>query len=303
MFQPVNRSRRIQYLYIGIVSLSLIACGNEESGPASPLRTGVFLDSAEVEGLSYTTATMSGKTNSLGEFTFNAGERITFSVGGLALPEVQAADFVTAVTLFGSNETAVADLSRLLQSMDEDNILDNGISLPSDVESVTSDTQIEFGEPGFDTQAQALLMQVNGPQASLVDAETAVANLNQALVDNRLVLADCSAEHPFVGRSAELSSLAHGVSGTVTVINDCELEVTNFNYDGGGPSVYFYAAVDRDYSGNSFIIGERLSGKQWVNDTLRLQIPEGKSLDDFNSLSVWCYDFNANFGDVFFGDS
>jgi len=303
MSQPVKRSRTNQLMCMGILSLSLFACGNDESGPASPMRTGVFLDSAAVEGLSYTTATMSGQTSSLGEFTFNAGERITFSVGGLALPEVQAADYVTAVTLFGNDETAVADLSRLLQSMDEDGILDNGISLPPDVESITSDTPVEFGGADFDAQAQALLMQVNDQQASLVDAEIAVANLNQALVDNGLVSGECSAEHPFVGRSAELSSLAHGVSGTVTVLNDCELEVTNFNYDGGGPSVYFYAAVDREYSSNSFIIGQQLNGKRWVNDTLRLPIPEGKSLDDFNSLSVWCYDFNANFGDVFFGDT
>jgi len=61
-----------------------------------------------------------------------------------------------------------------------------------------------------------------------------------------LTTEDCTAEHPYVGRSLEFSDLSfHGVSGTVTVLNDCEMEVTNFNYDGGGPSVYFYAAVDR----------------------------------------------------------
>jgi len=134
----------------------------------------------------------------------------------------------------------------------------------------------------------------------LVDANTAMAGLNQALVDNMLVAQDFSAEHPFVGQSVALSTIQHGVSGTVTVVSDCELEVNMFNYDGGGPSVYFYAAIDGAYAADSFIIGPQLNGQQWVNDTLRLPIPEGKSLDDFNSLSVWCSDFNINFGDVKF---
>jgi len=300
MFQVVTLAKLGKLAGVGALSLTLIACGGDDSGPASPLRTGVFLDSAAVEGLSYSTATMNGKTNAAGEFMFNAGERITFSLGGLELPEVQAANTITPVTLFGGNDASVADLSRLLQSMDEDAITDNGISLPLTVESITSDTAIAFGEASFDMQAQALLMQVNGTQAMLVGSETAMANLNQALIDNELVSQECTADHPYVGRSLELSNFAHGVGGTVTVVNDCELEVTNFNYDGGGPSVYFYAAIDKAYSTDSFIIGQRLNGQQWVNDTLRLPLPEGKTLDDFNSLSVWCADFNANFGEVLF---
>ncbi|MEM7258723.1 MAG: DM13 domain-containing protein [Pseudomonadota bacterium] len=111
----------------------------------------------------------------------------------------------------------------------------------------------------------------------------------------------CSADHPFVRRTATLSTLAHGVSGSVTVVDDCTLEVINFNYDGRGPSVYFYGGQDGDYiSDNAFSIGPRLNGRPWQNESLTLKIPEGKSLDDFNSVSVWCFDFNANFGEAFF---
>lgn len=114
---------------------------------------------------------------------------------------------------------------------------------------------------------------------------------------------NCSADHPFVGRSVQLSSLAHGVSGTVTVADDCTLVVDNFNYDGGGPSVYFYGGQNTSYIGaDAFSIGPQLNGRSWQNETLTLVIPEGKSLDDFDSVSVWCFDFNANFGDAFFGN-
>lgn len=113
----------------------------------------------------------------------------------------------------------------------------------------------------------------------------------------------CSADHPFVGRTVQLSSLAHGVSGTVTVADDCTLVVDNFNYDGGGPAVYFYGGQNMSYIGaDAFSIGPRLNGRSWQNETLTLVIPEGKSLDEFDSVSVWCFDFNANFGDAFFGN-
>lgn len=293
---------------IAVLSFTLVACGSDDADPASPLRTGVFLDSA-VEGLNYATATMSGKTNATGEFNFNAGETITFSIGGYELPSVQAASIVTPLDIFGATDTEdarVADLSRLLQSMDADANPNNGISLPMNVESITSDTIIDFGEPSFDTQALSLLAQINESQdqlaSQLVDSNTATAHLNQTLVDNNLVSDDCTSDHPFVGRTAELSTLEHGVSGTISIMNDCVIEVTNFNYDGGGPQVFFYGAVDQDYITDAFPIGNRLNGQQWVNDTLLLAIPEGKTLDDFNSLSVWCADFSINFGDAYFGE-
>lgn len=294
-------------LIASVVSALLVSCGGDDNGAASALTTGEFLDSSAVEGLGYATTTASGdasltgKTNAAGEFDFNAGESITFSLGGFELPQVQTASKITTVSIFNAvdaSDPRVADLSRLLQSMDEDGDANNGITLPLTVESLTSDTELEFGTNNFDAQALMVLSQVNGTQAPLVDTETATAGLNEGLVENEIISDECTTAHPLVGRTAELSNNAHGVSGTIKVLNDCVIEVTNFNYDGGGPAVYFYAGVDQNYRSNAFPIGRRLSGQQWVNETLLLTIPEGKSLDDFNSLSVWCFDFNANFGDA-----
>lgn len=291
---------------LSLMSIMLVACGSDDSGPASPLRTGVFLDAAAVEGLGYETATMSGKTNLAGEFSFNAGETINFSIGGFSLPSVQAAAIVTPKDIFGASDVEdprVADLSVLLQSLDSDKDTSNGILLPFTVESITSDAVIEFGDANFTAQAASVVSQVNGTESNLVDTNTATADLTESLIDNELISDGCTSDHPLVGQVAELSTLAHGVSGTITVLNDCVLEVTDFNYDGGGPAVYFYAGIDKNYRTDAFPIGPRLNNQQWVNDTLRLSIPEGKSLDDFNSLSVWCFDFNANFGDAAIGGS
>jgi len=284
-----------------LASVILVACGDDGFGAADELTTGVFLDSSAVEGLGYSTPTMSGNTNRAGEFTYNAGENVTFSLGGFELPTIQAAGTITPVNIFAAsdvNDPRVADLSRLLQSLDVDGDASNGITLPPTIESLTSDTVLDFGSGNFDAQAQLVLSQVNETQTVLVDTNTATAGLTEGLVENEIVSGDCSSEHPFVGRTARLTNRAHGVSGTITVLNDCAIEVTNFNYDGGGPAVYFYAGVDLEFRTGAFPIGPKLNGRRWVDETVLLTIPEGRSLDDFNSLSVWCFDFNANFGDA-----
>lgn len=305
-FLPIAVAANIRRsIALTVMSVTLVACSSDDSDPASPLRTGVFLDAAAVEGLNFTTDTMSGKTNADGEFSFNAGETVSFNLGGFALPSVQGAAIVSPRDIFGASDVAdqrVADLSRLLQSLDVDSNTSNGILLPIGVESLTSDTVIEFGETNFDAQAALVLSQINGAaQTDLVDTNTAEAGLTESLIDNNLISDGCSSDHRFVGRSIELSDLqGHGVSGTITVLDDCVLEVTNFNYDGGGPAVYFYAATDRSFSGDTFKIGPRLDNQRWVNDTIRLTLLDGQSLDDFNILSVWCFEFDINFGDALF---
>lgn len=301
-------------LPIGIIALVLGACSSDNNSEneinneetTDSVLDGVFLDSA-VAGLDYKTSTQSGITGESGAFHYNAGEMVTFSIGNLELPKVPATNIITPLSLFGSSEvsdTRVTNLARLLQSMDTDSITSNGITLPNKdlLNGVISADSLSFSSPDFDAQALTVLTSLFGESAALVDNNTASAHLTQTLIDHNIISAGCSSEHRFVGRSAELSSKAHGVSGTLTVLDDCTIEVANFNYDGGGPSVFFYAAVDRDFSNYSAILGPQLNGQEWINETLQLVIPDGISLDNFNSLSVWCSDFDANFGDVFFGD-
>jgi len=300
LFEPIYRFHSIA-LSLSLVFLIAGCSGNES---VSQYRTGVFLDSP-VEGLNYETESRSGKTDANGEFDFIAGKNITFSIGGFTLPAVQAANIVTPLTIFDTddvNDPRVQDLARLLQSMDSDGNLDNGIQLSATVEVITSDTVLEFGSDNFDAQAQAVLLLINESQSTLLDRDTATAHLTQTLSDNGLINRGCSGDHPYVGTVAELSTEAHGVSGTVTILDDCTIEVSQFNYDGLGPSVYFYGGVDRNYIGvNGIPMGPQLNGQGWANDTILLTIPDGISLDDFNSLSVWCFDFKANFGDAYFG--
>lgn len=111
-----------------------------------------------------------------------------------------------------------------------------------------------------------------------------------------------NADHPMVGSTAVLETFAHQVMGEVRVKDNCTFEVVAFTYDGGGPNVYFYGGIDRDYTaaGGGFEIGPRLNGTVFDNDNFEFTVSSPDVLDRMNSISVWCYDFNANFGDAEF---
>ncbi len=112
----------------------------------------------------------------------------------------------------------------------------------------------------------------------------------------------CSALDSRVGQTAELSMLFHQVSGTATIVDDCTIDITGFSFDGGGIDVRFYVGSDGRFreSQGGFAISEDLVGIAYADNTLRLTLPPGKTLDDFNSISVWCVAVGVSFGTGFF---
>ncbi|EWH08389.1 hypothetical protein DS2_17647 [Catenovulum agarivorans DS-2] len=109
-------------------------------------------------------------------------------------------------------------------------------------------------------------------------------------------------DHPSVGQTMVFSNLAHDVSGSAQIVDNCTIRVSAFNYDGGGPAVYFYGGIDGDYrdDGAGFILGEKLNGTVYSGDTIEVTLESATQLDKMNGLSVWCADFNVSFGDGLF---
>ena len=110
---------------------------------------------------------------------------------------------------------------------------------------------------------------------------------------------ECAATHAEVGHATTLSERAHDVRGTATIVDDCTIELTNFTYDGRGLDVRIYAAHGGDYA-NGFAISNDLLGTAYSNETLRVQLPEGMTLDDLDGVSVWCVEAGVSFGDGLF---
>lgn len=111
--------------------------------------------------------------------------------------------------------------------------------------------------------------------------------------------AACEKTNAKVGHVATLSTRSHGVSGKVVVVDNCTLEIRNFNYDGGGLSkVFVYGGKAGNYLAG-FAVGNNLRGTSFANQTLTVKLNAG-DLDRMDGVSIWCADANANFGDGLF---
>lgn len=109
----------------------------------------------------------------------------------------------------------------------------------------------------------------------------------------------CSKTSSKIGQTLTFTRRFHGVSGVATIIDDCTIELTQFNFDGGGINVHIYAGNNLQFhpaQGGFSLLGNLL-GTRFENATLRITLPNNVSLNQFNSLSVWCVPVGSSFGD------
>lgn len=112
----------------------------------------------------------------------------------------------------------------------------------------------------------------------------------------------CASDHALVGQVATLSTRFHGVSGTVTVVDDCHLRFDNFNYDGNGIDIKVYTGSQGNYRSGTAISANMFNFPiGYENDTFTLTLPTAVTLDDFDGVSIWCVDVATSFGDGIFG--
>ena len=116
--------------------------------------------------------------------------------------------------------------------------------------------------------------------------------------------ASAYAAYPRAGYEAELNTFFHNVSGTVIIVDENTILVEHFNYDGGGPAVYFYLGTEDSSSAffGGISIGPLLTGTPRTDDTLVVHLADPNTLDGYNAISVWCEDVNVNFGSGTFID-
>ena len=108
---------------------------NEAPHTTSQFLTGVF--AGPVSGLKYETPTAQGITNERGEFTYRDGETVSFKVGRWVLgaavgaPRITLADLANRVAgqIDKLHDASVTNAARLLQSLDEDGDLENGLTI------------------------------------------------------------------------------------------------------------------------------------------------------------------------------
>ncbi len=150
----------------------------------TPTLTGTLLDSA-VGGVSYSTSSnLSGLTNTNGKFQYRSGDQVTFTVGETVLGEVKGGELITPVELAGTNNTAdrrVINISRLLQSLDQDGDPTNGITISPATRSMLAQQAFKFDIPVTEFQLGVNPFIENILKRPIVDADKAINHLHSSL--------------------------------------------------------------------------------------------------------------------------
>lgn len=111
-------------------------------------------------------------------------------------------------------------------------------------------------------------------------------------------LRKCAATHPMVGREATLKGRAHGVAGKAKILDDCTIQLSSFEFDGAGVDVRFYAGLGGKYAqGFSLSARDLRRPIPYAKETVFAQLPEDRSLDEMDGLSVWCVPVGVSFGE------
>ena len=158
--------------------------GASNTNQNTPKLTGTLLDSA-VGGVSYTTSSnLSGLTNTNGQFQYRSGDQVTFSVGETVLGEVKGGELITPVELAGTNNTAdrrVINISRLLQSLDQDGNPTNGISISPATRSLLGQQAFKFDIPVTEFQLGVNPFIENILNRPIIPADEAINHLHSSL--------------------------------------------------------------------------------------------------------------------------
>lgn len=107
---------------------------------------------------------------------------------------------------------------------------------------------------------------------------------------------------PRIGQKASFpSNNVYNIQGGVaTIVDEKTIRIDNFTYSGQGPDVRIFLGKGGNYAGG-FPISEKISGNgPFVDETLTLTIPDGKTLDDFDGISIWCTLFFQDFSSAIF---
>ena len=162
--------------YLAILTVAILSgCGGGSSSPppTSNPNTGVFLDS-NVEGLDYSTNSINGTTNANGEFEYEDGESVTFSLYGQTLLVVPG---YSVLTPFDNPDDTIhndytINILRFLQTLDTDGDPTNGITLPS----VTGTMNLNFHQNMSDFENDTDVI-------NFIIANTNVSSLTVSAID------------------------------------------------------------------------------------------------------------------------
>lgn len=191
--------------------------------------TGVFVDSA-VGGVTYTTSSgLSGTTNSSGQFSYNAGDTASFSIGDVSLGSVTAAAVLTPVEVMGASGTAdqkVVNLARLLQTLDSDGDPSNGIEITSSTSNSLKGKSLNFDVPVDTFTNDSTIAQIQTAVGKTLISATSALNHLHTTLSERSLSSKVSSDSQLQALGGSLSSFSFTPTNTLVGAAAARLQAT-----------------------------------------------------------------------------
>ena len=178
---------------LGIILLASCGGGGSNNGGSvtAATATGVFKDSS-TSGLSYVSGSQTGTTGSDGSFTYEVGQPVSFSVGGVTIGTATGQSVITPVDLVpgaDSNSAQVQNIVSFLMMLDSDGNPGNGISISSAAQVIAASwSQVDFSTADLSAALVSIISDAasaDGTPHPLPDAATAKAHLESTLLCTR----------------------------------------------------------------------------------------------------------------------
>jgi hypothetical protein len=222
---------------------------------SAPALTGVFLDSA-VAGIGYRTSPSgnTGFTSAQGEYAYASDDKVTFYIGDLELPEVDAKGVITPLDLANSDELTnqvALNIAILLQSLDSDGDPSNGISIDYSA-AAPGAVAVIFDQPA-NSFSSAISSLVTAAQGTLVTAEAAQSHLQSTLENLNTLTAERLVGTWYMSGEGYRAALAfldntHYISIEVTEDEGTNIEVGSYEWNAATGAII--ATVDGE-AGNT----------------------------------------------------
>ncbi len=223
---PLLRRRRgLLAVALTAVMTAFTACGGDDDSPAAPATlTGTFVDSP-VAGLDVRGTGAARTTNADGQFTYTAGETLTFSIGDLALGSAAGAAQLTPLSITSgaadATDRRVHNKLILLQTLDADGDLNNGIQI---TEAIRTRVSAQAGAIDFDQTTTAFRASL-APLLATLNADNVFTDLDPRPRTARTAVA--AAEH-----FARSTAPRHVVTTTAGQLRGFEANATTWQFLG-----------------------------------------------------------------------
>jgi para-nitrobenzyl esterase len=190
--KKAQRRRALLLPAMAIAILILMGCKGE------------FTGGAPVAGLSFETESQAGITDMDGSFCYHPNQTITFAIGDLVLGTGMPSDLMSPIDLAAGAEDetdpVATNISVLLQSLDQDGHLNNGIRITPEIADIVGGYLIDFSQDpaafAADPEVLAMLAELNAagvftdtdPRArTLTKAPAAQSQLARSLSERNIV--------------------------------------------------------------------------------------------------------------------